>query len=246
MPKNKRLRHGIGAKISVYKKFLHPRALVSAKYPNVLKGDVLDDLLAVGQEEKLVCKRLQTCNVMWHEDFDDGQLLYAVARYCKVQQEGASEHLFNKAQQSDLEGVEAVAVGGEEVVQHEVPSILNKDASNFWAQGFEVDDNNNPAPKNLPGPNNNNSDCLYFPWGAEPLDARRTAGVWDVQQSMVNADATLHSVLGYFIHFLPVDYIKSNMKGRELRYEAHVDLWSIEVCGRGENSTIGDWKWAAG
>ncbi len=173
---------------------------------------MLDDLLAVGQEEKLVCKRLQTCTVIRHEHFDEGQLLHAVARYCKVQQEGASGHLFNKAQQqSDLEGVEAVAVRGEEVVQREVPSILNEDASNFRAQGFEVDDNNNPAPKNLPGPNDNNGDCLYFPWGAKPLDARRAAGVRDVQPSMVNADATLHTVLGYFIHFLPVNYIETTM-----------------------------------
>lgn len=177
MPKNKRLRHGIGAKISVYKKFLHPRALICAKYPNAAKGDVLDGLLAVRQEEILVCKRLQTCILMRHEDFDDGQLLHAVVRYCKVQQEGAPEHLFNEAQQSDHEGVEDVAVGGEEVVQREVPSILNEDASNFRAQGFEVDDDNDPAPENVPGPNDNNGDCLYFPWGAEPLDARRAAGV---------------------------------------------------------------------
>lgn len=211
MPKNKRLRHGIGAKISVYKKFLHPRALICAKYPNAAKGDVLDGLLAVRQEEILVCKRLQTCILMRHEDFDDGQLLHAVVRYCKVQQEGAPEHLFNEAQQSDHEGVEDVAVGGEEVVQREVPSILNEDASNFRAQGFEVDDDNDPAPENVPGPNDNNGDCLYCAWGSEPLDVRRAAGVRDVKPSLVNADPTLHTVLGYFIHFLPVDYIKSTM-----------------------------------
>jgi hypothetical protein len=211
MPKNKRLRHGIGAKISVYKKFLHPRVLICAKYPNAAKGDVLDGLLAVRQEEILVCKRLQTCILMRHEDFDDGQLLHAVVRYCKVQQEGAPEHLFNEAQQSDHEGVEDVAVGGEEVVQREVPSILNEDASNFRAQGFEVDDDNDPAPENVPGPNDNNGDCLYCAWGSEPLDVRRAAGVRDVKPSLVNADPTLHTVLGYFIHFLPVDYIKSTM-----------------------------------
>jgi hypothetical protein len=58
---------------------------------NVTKGDVFDDLLAVGQEEKLVCNCLQTCIVMRHEDFDDGQLFHAVARYCKVQQDGTTK-----------------------------------------------------------------------------------------------------------------------------------------------------------
>lgn len=211
MPKNKRLRHGIGAKITVYKKFLHPRALVSAKYPNASKGDVLDDLIAVGQAEKTVCKRLQTCIVMRHDDFDDGQLLHAVARYCKVQQEGALEHLFNDSQQDDSEAVGVVAVGDEEVELREIPSILNEDVSNFRAQGFAVDDDNDPAPENVPQRNDSNNDCEYFPWGSESLDVRRATGVRDVQPTLVRADATLHTILGYFMHFLPVDFIKSTI-----------------------------------
>jgi len=47
MPKIKRLRNGIGAKISVYKKFLHPRALAAANYPNAARTDVLHGLVAV-------------------------------------------------------------------------------------------------------------------------------------------------------------------------------------------------------
>ena len=84
MPKNKRLCHGVGAKIAVYKKFLHPRAAVSKKYPNATKNDVLDNLLVISQEEKLVSKRRQVCLTMRHDDFDDGQILHAVARFCKV------------------------------------------------------------------------------------------------------------------------------------------------------------------
>ena len=70
---NTKLRNGVGANISVYTKFLHPRELVCAKYPNASKSDVLDDLLAVGEEEKMVNNRLQTCVVMRHSDFDNGQ-----------------------------------------------------------------------------------------------------------------------------------------------------------------------------
>ena len=57
MPKSKRLRHGVGAKILVYKKFLHPRAVVAQKYPNAGKTDMLRGLLAIRQEEKTVSKR---------------------------------------------------------------------------------------------------------------------------------------------------------------------------------------------
>ena len=54
MPKHKRLRHGVGAKITVYKKFLHPRAAISQRYPNATKNNVLGNLLVIGQEEKIV------------------------------------------------------------------------------------------------------------------------------------------------------------------------------------------------
>ncbi len=82
--KNKRLRNGIGATVAVYKKFLHPRKEVCAKYPNAIKGDVFNELLVVRTEEKTVNKLQQLCVVMRHVDFDDGLLLHAVARYCKV------------------------------------------------------------------------------------------------------------------------------------------------------------------
>ena len=209
MPKPKRLRNGIGAVVSVYKRFLHPRVLVSAKYPNAAKADVLDGLLVVGQEEKIVCKRLQTCVVMRHEDFDDGELIHAVARYCKVQQEGALEHLFIEPQRDEPEGVGAVAVADEEDGQREIPVMLNEDASNFRAQGFEVDDDNEPAPENIPRTNDTRTNCEFLSWGSESIEPRRAAGVGDMQPNLVGSDATLHSIVGYFIHFLPMAFIKN-------------------------------------
>jgi hypothetical protein len=83
MTKNKRRHNGIGAVVMVYKKILHPRKEMCAKYPNANKGDdVLNLLLVVRTEEKTVNKRQQLCVVMRHVDFDDGILLHTVARYC--------------------------------------------------------------------------------------------------------------------------------------------------------------------
>ena len=79
MPKNKRLCHGVGAKVSVYKKFCHPRKAVSTKYPNYTKNEVLYNLLVIAQEEKRFSKRQHVCLTMRHDDFDDGQTLHAVA-----------------------------------------------------------------------------------------------------------------------------------------------------------------------
>jgi hypothetical protein len=61
MAKSKRLRNGIGAKVSVYKKCLHPQKDICAKYPNANKGEVLNELLVVGQEEKTVNNRQHVC-----------------------------------------------------------------------------------------------------------------------------------------------------------------------------------------
>jgi hypothetical protein len=133
MPKIKRLvRHGVGAKISVNKKFLHPRAAVCSRYPNASKNDALDDLLVIGREEKVVCKRMQrSCILMRHDDFDNGQILHDVTRFCKVQQEGPVESLFKRPSQQDVDGGAHVTGKAEEFEGCEIPSILNEDISNF-------------------------------------------------------------------------------------------------------------------
>ena len=191
MPKNKRLRHGVGAKISVYKKFLHPRAAVSNKYPNAMKNDVLDNLLVISQEEKLVSKRRQVCLTMRHEDFDDRQILHAVARFCKVTEEGPVESFFDLPSANELTNETDVALEGAEIIAREIPVILNEDISNFRAQGFSVDDDNEPAPENIPTATDPATDgILYKPWGSQPLDKRRVLGVRDVMPNLVSSDAT--------------------------------------------------------
>ena len=210
MPKNKRLRHGVGAKISVYKKFLHPRALVAAKYPNAGKTDVLHGLLAIRQEEKMVSKKMQSCIVMRHNDFDDGQLLHAVTRYCKVEEEGPLASLFNDILQDAPEGGIDVACTGEENVPTEIPANSgDDDASKFRALGFCVDDDNEPAEENIPTPAATLSECTYHEWNSFPLCRRRLVGATDVQPTLIGAEPTMCSVVGFFLHFLPVTYFKS-------------------------------------
>ncbi len=107
-----------------------------AKYPNAAKNDMLDDLIAIGQEEKLVPKRMQGCILMRHVDFDDGQILYAVTRYCKVLQEGPLESLLDTPPHFDVESGEHMAVEADVLEVHEIPETLNKDISNFSSGRF--------------------------------------------------------------------------------------------------------------
>jgi hypothetical protein len=49
---------------------------------------------------------------------------------------------------------------------------------------------------------------MYQPWGSESLDARRVAGVRDVKPFSVSANPSMHTVLGFFLHFLPMKFFK--------------------------------------
>ena len=136
MPKNKRLRHGVGAKISAYKKFLHPRKVVTTKYPNASKNDVLYNLLVIGQEEKVVSKRRQVCLTMRHNDFDDGEILHAVQRFCKVTEEEPAESLFDIIPTNDVEDATNVAIEGGENTGREIPTTFNDDIFEFSSSRF--------------------------------------------------------------------------------------------------------------
>jgi hypothetical protein len=115
-------------------------------------------------------------------------------------QEGPLESLFETPPQEDVDGGEDVAVEAEATEAREIPRILNEDISNFRAQGFAVDDDNEPAPENVPSPNDDINEGMYRPWGSEPLDLRRaSSGVRDIQPTLVRADPCLHTVLGYFL-----------------------------------------------
>ena len=43
------------------------------------------------------------------------------------------------------------------------------------------------------------------------MDARRVVGVKDVQPTLVSANASMHTVLGFFLHFLPLEYFKTTI-----------------------------------
>ena len=68
---------------------------------------------------------------MRHDDFDNGQILHAVTRFCKVQQEEPVESLFKRPSQQDVDGGAHVNGKAEEFEGREIPSILNEDISNF-------------------------------------------------------------------------------------------------------------------
>jgi hypothetical protein len=88
-----KLRHGIGANCSVLIKRLHPAKLVADKFPNLAHGRRLSDLICLREEEKMVTRKLQTCFVYRHQDFE-GKELHAVRRWSQVESEGSDTQIF--------------------------------------------------------------------------------------------------------------------------------------------------------
>ena len=181
------------------------------KYHNATKNEVLDNLSVISQEEKLVSKRRHVCLTMWHDDFDYGQILHAITQFCKVSEDGPIKSLFGLLSGNDLTNNTNVAAEGAEIIEREIPSILNEDISNFWAQGFSVDDNNEPAPENILTSTDTATDGIYKAWGSEPLDKRRVLGVRNVQPALVSVNASMHTVFGFFLHFWPMDFFKATI-----------------------------------
>jgi hypothetical protein len=58
-------------------------------------------------------------------DFDDGQILHDVARFSMVTEEGPVESLFDIIPTNDVENAENVAAEGGEILEREIPSVLN-------------------------------------------------------------------------------------------------------------------------
>ena len=113
---------------------------------------------------------------MHHELFDDGSQMYDVDQYCKVIQEGAVGYLSQIDEHAGLAVAEEADQGNDCVRQ--LPSLTGtivEDISHFCTQGFEVDNDNNPAPENVPAATTpSTTSCIYLDWGSNTLDPRRS------------------------------------------------------------------------
>ena len=77
-------------------------------------------------------------------------------------------HLFQIGEHADLAAAEEAAQGNDCAMQ--LPSLIGttvEDISHFCMQGFEVDDDNDPAPENVPAAATpSTASCIYLDWEA--------------------------------------------------------------------------------
>jgi len=146
MPK---LRHGVGANCTVLTKFIHPSEHVRSKHANLEKGHQTL-VIIVGEETVKVRRKEQKCYMFRSDDYPN-RILHAVKRYVNVVIEGPVETLFDQPTGNDVAIVQAAAQGTPNMPHR--TNDHNEDIQNFTALGAIVDDDNVPAPENIPPPN---------------------------------------------------------------------------------------------
>lgn len=205
----KKLRHGVGAVCEVLLKYLHSRPIVAAKYPNATARQRLGGLLCIRKEMKKVNHKQVMCFVFRHNEFE-GHELHCMDRWAKVTAEGDPDHFFTE---DTLEEAPNEQAGATSV---EVPALegLAYDVLRLRAEGYDVDDDNDPAPKNTPaaaasgGPN-----AIYGQWGFSGICQRRVEhlGTEGARLRPVTSEIVMSGldVLTMFLMFLPKAYFET-------------------------------------
>ena len=150
--------HGVGAVVSVLTKFVHPSQLIRDKFPNLPNGHRLSGCITLRQEVKRINQKEKLSLIVKHNDFknddEEYQELHACKRHFQIQEEGDPEFFFDIPQQvtpttedqsPDMPDAIDAALEGEHVG--------GVDGLIAALQGVvDIDDDNNPAPENVPVP----------------------------------------------------------------------------------------------
>ena len=137
-------RKGVGASCSVLLCYLHPSKLIPDRYPNKDKHDALDGIIITRRDVIRVIRREQLCILMKYEDFGDHKL-HCIQKWVRVTREGNEAHSFQDSEKKEERGevdIESDACG------NPIHTTNREDINALLEDGYEVDDDILPAPKN--------------------------------------------------------------------------------------------------
>jgi hypothetical protein len=164
-----------------------------------------------GREQKRIRGKEQLCILFRHEDFENLQL-YCQERYAKVITEGPTAEFFVA---QGLEETVPPEQGRDEEQEDEfrqVPELvgdLAEDIARLRAEGYGVDDDNEPAPENVPQVNNHQEDLPTFgEWGSRHACNRRSNHHRHENPTITGGVPADNRHLNWFLKFLPVAFIK--------------------------------------
>ena len=206
--------NGVGAVCSVLIHFLHPRKDAMTQYPNAKFIDCLNGLISQSRGIKTVNHKQQTVIVFRHNDFPN-LMVYCNERYAKVLECGVDVDYFDGGaeevgvENDDDELVEAINDTANDVLLS-VPhlSVHNEIRDNIVrliTDGYQVDDDNEPAPENIPTATrstSNNDDISWFPWGSRTVCQRRSQGHRFENPNLIDPPVTSRCI-DYFLYSPP-------------------------------------------
>ena len=204
MTRNKH-RPGEGCEFTCLMKHIHPQKKVQKRYPDYNKrDDELDGCLMLREGIKRTSGKLRKTFFFTHIEFPDEEL-HICRGFVTITKEGEAEGIFEKDIESNVETAS----------NKEIPELsgdANEDVARFLAEGFVVDDDNIPAPENVPIENNpTNQNVLYEEWGnATHCNRARMFGRNETQPHLNNEPKT-NDLLEWFIFFLPWDFFRSTI-----------------------------------
>ena len=236
--------HGDGATVSALIKFIHPSEHIRNKFPNPCSGQRLLDCITIRQEVKPVSRKEQLTLIVHHEDFkndDDSYIeLYAVKRYWKVHKEGDSDYFFdaqaptNEQEDEDEQRLLPDAIGvhlsGEARTTETIIALRDE---------VDIDDDNEPAPENVPEQNESSDSLLKAEWGHSGYCYRKTMNFGNHKAKLnfhVNPTKNnfyLQLFEGLFpttLLYTMVDGVNETMKGERLSYGEllrWIGLWTM-------------------
>ena len=185
-------RLGVRVKVSCLSRLIHPSQHIKDKYPNPVTVYRLEGCITICQEVKNVSRRDQLCIVVQHESFkmneDEYIELYAIKSYWKVTEEGESDYFLDgtagegETQQEIQVPLPGEVVQAAEDVNHQIKALHDV---------VHIDDDNEPAPENIPQPEEDADRVLGNEWGHDGFCYRRLSNLGDHHARMeIQVDAT--------------------------------------------------------
>ena len=203
MVKKKKL--GVGAKCNIANKYLHPGKTIADRYPNQTAQSRLDNAVCYKMGLMKIRKKEVEVAFFRHGDFENVQI-YCVPRWARIVEEGSAIDFFDKDDRDGDDDVEVNVNNVEPIV--EVPNEVSRaqncgeDIAMVRAMGFMVEDDNDPAPENIPEPGGSVTDGVTQTWGWSGADQRSLFGATDHQPKMKTVRGILLETITYPAMFL--------------------------------------------
>ena len=146
--------HGKGAIVSALSRFIHPSEHIRSKFPNPVHSHWLVGCFTLRQEVKKVNRKDQLCA-------DDFIELHAVVKHWKVEVEGDPDLCFTARVNPQVEQEEEptpLPLAVDELLNNQATTEETLEALRGVV---DIDDDNDPAPVNIPAPTDISSSSIF-------------------------------------------------------------------------------------